>query len=183
MSDTEERILFEETEDLDDNYRLGETSQEIMLDNSTDHITLTDHMASQAGRTIRIFTRDLDPIIYNRESFVSECKRVVLRSQYCRIEILAFESQRIIRKGHRLVDLARAVSSRIEIRRPEKEYEKHLQSFITFDEKGYIYRAYADRFEGTANYNDARETRQLEKLFNEIWIRSHVDPEMRSLNI
>jgi hypothetical protein len=183
MSDTKERILFGEIEDLNGSHLLGESSQEIMLDNSTDHITLTDHMISQASRTIRIFTRDLDPIIYDRENFISECKRIALRSKYCRIEILAFESQRIIRKGHRLVELARAISSRIEIRRPGKEYEQHLQSFITFDDKGYIYRPYADRFEGTANYNDARETRQLEKFFKEVWIRSHVDPEMRSLNI
>ena len=27
------------------------------------------------------------------------------------------------------------------------------------------------------------ETHELEKLFKEIWIRSHVDPEMRSLKI
>ena len=183
MNDTEERVLFEEIKDLNSNYLLGETQQEILLDNSTDHITLTDHMVNQAGRTIRIFTRDLDPVIYDRESFINECKRIALRSQYCRIEILAFESQRIIHKGHRLVDLARAISSRIEIRRPEKEYEKHLQSFITFDEKGYIYRTYMDRFEGIANYSDPREAHELEKLFKEIWIRSHVDPEMRSLSI
>jgi len=180
----EERILFTEAEDLlDENYLLGGTRQEIILDNSREHITLTDHMVSQASRSIRIFTRDLDPIIYDRESFVRECKRIAVRSKYCRIEILAFESQRIIRRGHRLIDLARALSSRIEIRRPEKEYEKHLQSFITFDEKGYIYRTYSDRFEGIGNYSDPRETHELEKLFKEIWMRSHVDPEMRSLMI
>jgi len=183
MTDTQPRIPFEEAGELDDNYLLGETSQEIMLDNSTDHVTISDHMVNQASRTIRIFTRDLDPVIYDRDDFVRECKRVAIRSRHCRIEILAFESQRIIRKGHRLVDLARALSSRIEIRRPEKQYEKHLQSFITFDEKGYIYRTYSDRFEGTANYNDPRETHEHEKLFKEIWIRSHVDREMRSLKI
>ena len=175
MTDPESRILFEDIDKLDGNYLLGETQQEIMLESSADNMAITDHMASQAQRSIRIFTRDLEPVIYDRGDFVDQCKRLAIRSRYARIEILAFESQRITRKGHQLVDLTRSLSSRIEIRRPEKEYERYLQSFITFDEKGYIYRTSADRFEGIANYNDPRETREHEKLFSEIWARSHVD--------
>ena len=183
MTEEQERIALADIEGLEDQYILGETNQEITLETSNDHLIVTDHMAPQATRSIRIFTRDLDPIIYGRPDFVDTCKSLALRSRYARIEILAFESQRIIRRGHRLVDMIRAMSSRMEIRRPEKEYEKHLHSFITFDETGYIYRTYADRYEGIANYNDPRETREFEKLFNEMWLRSHVDTEMRSLNI
>ena len=183
MTAPQTQIPFDDISDLDDEYQLGETSQEISLINSTDHLTLNDHMANQARRSIRIFTRDLDPGIYDRGDFVAACKRLAIRSRFSRIEILAFESQHIIRKGHRMVELARALSSRIEIRRPEKEYKKHLQTFITFDEKAYIYRSHSDRYEGVANYYDPRETRELEKLFKEIWQRSHVDTEMRSLNI
>ena len=175
-------IAFEEIETLQD-YILGETDSEIALNNSADHRTITDHLAQQATRSMRIFTRDLDPAILDRVDFIDACKRLALRSRYARIEILAFNSASIIRRGHRLIELARALSSRIEIRRPEQQYQKHIQAFITFDEKGYIYRTYADRFEGIANYNNARATRQHEKLFKEIWARSHVDSEMRSLHI
>lgn len=177
------RLSFEDINDLDDGFLLGETDQEISLSSSNDHLAMTDHMVSQARRSIRIFTRELDPLLYDRGEFANACKQLALRSRYARIEILAFESQAIIRKGHRMVDLARRLSSRIEIREPEIYYEKHLQTFITFDEKAYIYRSYADRFEGVANFNDSRETRELEKLFKEIWLRSHVDTEMRNLNI
>lgn len=183
MTDALPRIAFEDIKDLEDNYQLGETSQEILLENSTDHMSVTQHMANQAQRSIRIFTRDLEPVIYDQENFISACKRLAIRSRFSRIEILAFESQRIIHKGHRLIDLTRALSSRIEIRRPEKQYEKHLQTFITFDEKAYINRTQYDRFEGIANYNGPRETRELEKLFKEIWDRSHVDTEMKTLSI
>ena len=183
MTEPEPRISFDEIEALQDNYLLGETQQEIILENSTDHIAITDHMIAQANRSIRIFTRDLDPLLYDRESVVDACKRLALRSRYSRIEILAFDTKRIIHRGHRLVELARTLSSSIEIRRPEKQYEKYLHAFITFDEIGYVYRTYADRYDGIANYNDPRETREFEKLFKEIWARSHVDAEFRSMRI
>ena len=183
MTEEQEPIAASDIETLDDVYILGETEQEITLSTSADHILITDHMAPQATRSIRIFTRDLDPAIFDRMEFVSACKNLALRSRYARIEILAFNSQRIIKRGHRLVDMVRAMSSRMEIRRPGKEFEKHVHSFVTFDEVGYIYRTYADRYEGIANYNRPREAREFEKLFSEMWLRSHVDTEMKSLNI
>ncbi|MCW8962323.1 MAG: hypothetical protein OQL16_00910 [Gammaproteobacteria bacterium] len=183
MTEPEPRITFDEIDELEGNYLLGETQQEIMLENSADHIAITDHMIAQASRSIRIFTRNLDPVIYDRESILDACKRLALRSRYSRVEILAFDTQSIIHKGHRLVELARTLSSSIEIRRPEKQYEKHLHAFITFDETAYIYRTYADRYDGIANYNDPRETREHEKLFKQIWARSHVDAEFRSMRI
>lgn len=183
MADQPQRIRLDEIDDLGSGCILGETSQEIELTSSEEHTILTDHLASRAGRTIRIFTRNLDPVIYDRTEFIAACKQLALRSRFARIEILAFESQSIIRRGHRMINLARALSSRIEIRRPEKEFEKHLHAFITFDEIGYIYRTYADRFEGYGNCHAARETREFEKLFKEMWLRSHTDSELRSLNI
>jgi hypothetical protein len=182
MTEEQTEITLDEIDDLE-RYRLGETAQELILNSREHHISVTDHMAPQATHTIRIFTRDLDPVIYDRNEFVESCKSLALRSRNARIEILAFQSQRILQRGHRLVELARSLSSKIEIRRPEKEYERHLHAFITFDATGYIYRTSADRYEGIANYHDPRETREFEKLFAEIWQRSHVDTEMRRLNI
>lgn len=182
MTDEQLEIKFDEVENLDD-YRLGENSQDLVLDSRDHHIKVIDHMAPQASRKIRIFTRDLDPYVFDRSEFVDACKSLVLKSRYARVEILAFDSLRIIQRGHRVIELARSLSSRIEIRKPEQQYERHLESFITFDEMGYIYRTYPDRYEGIANYHNPRETREFDKLFEEIWQRSHTDSEMRHLSI
>ena len=182
MTDEPLEITLDEAENLED-YQLGETSQDLVLDSRDHHIRVTDHMAPQASHAIKIFTRDLDPFIYDRNEFVEICKSLALRSRYARIEILAIESQRIIQRGHRVIELARSLSSSIEIRKPEKQYERYLQSFITFDETGYIYRTYPDRYEGIANYNDPRKTREFDKLFHEMWQRSQVDSEIRRLHI
>lgn len=164
-------------------FTLGETAYDIELASSKENHILSTHMVIQAGRTLRIFTRELDPPIYDQLDFVEACKKLALRSHFSRIEILAFESQRITQRGHRLVDLSRVLSSRIEIRCPDKQYEHHLQTFMAVDETGYIYRKSSERFEGIANFCNPRETRELDKLFTEMWQRSHVDTEMRNLRI
>ena len=183
MADKETPIAFNDIDSLGDNFILGETSQEILLDESSQHIAITDHMINQATRYIRIFTRDLDPLIYDREEVIDAMKRLAIGGRHTRVEILAFDTRRIMSRGHRLVQLSRSLSSSVEIRRPGKQYEKHLHAFITCDQQGYVYRTYADRYDGIANYNDARETHEFEKLFAEIWARSNVDTELRSLNI
>lgn len=162
---------------------LGDTAVDIEVETSGENRILATHMLSQAGRSLRIFTRELDPLIYDQLDFVAAAKKLALRSRFSNIEILAFESQRIMQRGHRLVNLARSLSSRIQIRRPDKQFETHLQTFMTIDETGYIYRKNADRFEGIVNFSNPREAREMNKLFAEIWDRSHVDTEMRSLHI
>lgn len=182
MTDIPNKIRYKDIETYND-YVLGETNRELLLEDSADNLSITDHIVEQVNRSIRIFTRNLDPLIYDRDSIADMIKALAVKSRHSRIEILAFETKRIVSRGHRLVQLARMLSSSIEIRQPEKQYEKHLQAFTTFDEKAYIYHTHADRYDGVANYNDPRETRELEKLFQEIWARSHVSAEMRSLQI
>lgn len=166
-----------------DDVRLGEYASDIELSSSSENHVLATHMLSQARRVLRIFTRELDPPIYDQADFVEASKQLVLRGRFSSIEILAFDSQRIAQRGHRLVNLYRSISSHIQIRRPEKEYESHLETFMTVDGTGYLYRKNAQRFEGIANFNHPREVRELDKLFAEIWEHSHVDTEMRQLNI
>ena len=112
MTDPMTPISYDEFRALDDEFILGETSQEIVLENSADNLSMTDLIGGHARRSIRIFTRDLDPLIYDRGEFADICMKLAIRSRFSRIEILAFETQRIIRRGHRLVRLPAAESPR-----------------------------------------------------------------------
>jgi len=166
-----------------DDLVLGEYTYDIELTNITENHALTVRMANQARRVIRIFTRDLDPPIYDQNDFVDACKTLALGGRFASIEILAFESHRIAQRGHRLVNLSRTISSHIQIRRPEKQFENHMETFMTVDETGYIYRKNTERFEGIANFNNPREARELDKLFARMWERSQTDTEIRQLHI
>ena len=183
MTDQTEHINAEEAIAHLDDIKLGEYACDIELSTSSENHVLATHMASQAKRILRIFTRELDPPVYDQVDFVEACKKLALGGRFSTIEILAFDSQRIAQRGHRLVNLSRSISSYIQIRRPEKQYESHLEAFMTIDETGYIYRKNAENFEGIATFNNPREARELDKLFAKMWERSHVDTEMRQLNI
>lgn len=170
----------------------GDARQHLILGESKDGIDLhsrqqcqeiVTNMVVQSRRTVRIFSPDIEPAIYDQSQFVEACKKMALTSQFARIQILTMDSRKITQRGHRLVSLARILSSRIEIRRVDKQYESLGQTFITADAKGYLYRKNHARYEGSACFYNPLETRKLDKLFDEIWQQSHVDREMRSLNL
>lgn len=162
---------------------IGETGSIIELENRAENALAAACLARQAQRYLYIYSRNLDPAVFDKAELISAAKKVALHSRFADIRILAAESRRIMQRGHRLVTLARALSSRIEIRRPEKQFLSLRQTFITADGQGYLHRQDSERYAGVINFNDPRATRELDKLFNDIWQKSRVDPEMRKLNI
>ncbi len=162
---------------------VGETGAIIELENRAENALATACLAKQARRCLYIYSRNLDPTIFDKIEFITAAKKIALYSRFAHIRILAADSKRIMQRGHRLVTLARTLSSCIEIRRPEKQFRSLRQTFITVDGQGYLYRRDSERYEGVIDFNDPRETRELDKLFTDIWQRSQVDPEMRKLNI
>ena len=162
---------------------VGKTGAIIELESRADNALATACLAKQAKRCLYIYSRSLDPTIFDKIEFIAAAKKIVLYSRFAHIRILAVESKRITQRGHRLVTLARKLSSRIKIRRPEKQFRSLRQTFITVDGQGYLYRQDSERYEGIVDFNGPRETRELDKLFTDIWQRSQVDPEMRNLNI
>jgi hypothetical protein len=166
-----------------DAFTLGKTCQEIRLETRLHNRKLAVHMAAQGHKALRIFTRDLDPSIFDHKEFIAATKALAIYSRFSKVQILAFNSRKIAQRGHRLVELARKISSSIEIRKPEKRFESNLSAFMTVDALGYIYRKLDDRFEGICNYYDPLRAKELDKLFAEIWQHSQVDTEMRRLNI
>ncbi len=155
----------------------------IDLESRAENTVAATCLATQSRHRLHIYSRNLDPAIFDKTEFVAAVKKIALSGRFASIRILATDSKRIMQHGHRLVTLARTLSSRIEIRRPEKQFRSLRHTFITADGRGYIYRQDAERYEGIVNFNDPRETRELDKLFTNIWQRSQIDTEIRRLNI
>jgi hypothetical protein len=88
-----------------------------------------------------------------------------------------------VRRGHRLIDLAQRLSSKIEIRKPIAEYADINRTFFVADEAGYVSRPLAERYEGVANFSDRLSARNLVNTFNEVWERSQQDPQLRRLHL
>ena len=166
-----------------DNFELGKTDIEIPLTTSEDSRSVALALAQQAQRSIRIFTRDLETFVYNTQDFIEAVTKLATLSQFTLIHILIQDSTNVVKNGHRLVELAYRLSSKIKLRNPSREYRIFNNAFLVVDEDGFIHRNLADRYEGIANFHNPHEARNLTKFFDDAWEKSNPDPELRRLHI
>lgn len=140
-------------------------------------------IAQLARRQLSIFSRDLEPQVYDTPEFLAAVKNLALSGSKASVRILLIDATRATRDGHRLVGLARRLSSFVEIRKPHRDYLDLAEAFMIADEQGLLYRTLATRWEGIVDPHDPMQAREKLKLFDDIWQRSHSDPETRQLRI
>ena len=140
-------------------------------------------MASQAARELRIFSRDLDAVLYDHQDFLAAVRRLSLTRRELPVRVLAFEAQTAVRRGHRLIELARQLTSKIAIRRVPADYEQNTEAYLLADDRGYVLRPIADVWAGTADFCDPLQGRRLGAEFERIWELSDTHPELRRLFI
>jgi hypothetical protein len=151
---------------------LGETVGTVQLQDIAAIRKASTLMAAQATRELRIFSRDLDPAVYNHEDFLTSVRRLALHSERSAIEILVFDAEPVVRHRHGLLDLAHQVPSHIRIRRIPTEFHFHLEAYLIADTEGYVLRPVAEVFEGRTDFSAPRQVRQLRNEFEHIWERS-----------
>jgi len=164
-------------------YRLGEDHEALTLAGLDDNIAVVDAMAGQARRTFDLFTRDLEPRLYDREPFYQALRQLAISSRNVEIRVLIMDSDRIVKEGHRLVDLGRRLSTYIKFRKVADDYREMACSFLVADVRGYLYRGLAIEYEGEADFYNPYRARELAREFEEIWQHSQPDPNLRQLHI
>lgn len=164
-------------------YTLGQTGQLIEFDDSDDNRAIIDAMAGQATRSLRILTPDLEPALYDQEGFIRSVTALATRSRFAEILILVDDSDTAARRGHRLIEVARRFPSYIHLHRPCSEHRGFSNSFLLADERGYLNKNHARRYEGSADFNDPLKVRELGARFKEMWERSQPDSGLRRLHI
>ena len=163
--------------------RLGISDIEIELTTRAETQHATDLITTQAQFSLDIFSRDLDPLLYEREPFIDAVSELCRRNRKANIRFLVQDPLTAVRRSQRLVNLSRKLSSSIEIRQPHPDYRHFNEAFLVADECGLIHRGFADRYEGTANFYAPIEARRKLAFFTEVWERSEVNPEFRRLNL
>jgi hypothetical protein len=140
-------------------------------------------IASVAKRWISIYSRDLEPGIYDQDDFLEVAKRLVLAKRYARIRVLISDPGRSVRNGNRFVGLGRRLNSYVEFRNVNPEYREHKEAFLIADETALLYRVDASKWEGIADTNEPAVSRRYLQLFDEIWSASEVEREFRELRV
>ena len=161
--------------------RLGISDTEIDLLSRAETRHATELMVGQTQASLDIMSRDLDPFLYDHKPFLDLLKKLCLRNRQARIRFLVQDPSTPIKRGHRLIELGRKLSSSIEFRQPHQDYQHYNEAFLVADQCGLIHRSLADRFEGTANFYDPVAARRKLDFFTEVWERSESHPEFRRL--
>ena len=163
--------------------RLGQGHDTLYLKTRADNREAALRLVQQAHRSLHLFTHDLDPSLYNTREFIEAVKQLAIGSPHAKVYILLQDPTAAITRGHRIVELARRISSHVFIHRAVDEDLDRPDSFLVVDERGILRRPHGARFEGTVEFNNPGEARQLLKYFNDAWERSVPETELKRLHI
>ena len=164
-------------------HALGEASGQLSLYGIEQNREAVAAMVAGARHSVVIFTWDLDRLLYDQQPFLDSLKDLATKRRRSNIRVLLQNNERAIKHGHRLIHLARRLTSKFEIRRPHRDYIDHSENFIVVDGVGYVHRERYTQYESTADFKDLLGARKLTEFFDEVWERSEVDPELRSLYV
>ena len=152
-----------------EHFSLKEDSQTVAIDTSEECRLAALSMVRQAVRDIDIVSRQLDPKMYDNREFSAAVSQMIVGSRRARVRALLRDTDAVVKRGHRLVTLFQRLSSFIELRVPDREFDEYDAAFLIVDGVGVIHRTLSDRFEGTVNFNDPRMARELTRQFEEMW--------------
>ncbi len=140
-------------------------------------------LVAQARYTLDIVCRDLDHTLYDNEDFYDAVKQLATSSPKAKIRILIQDSSKVVKKGHRIVDLAQKLTSFIKIRLQGKRFKEFNEAWLIVDGKAWVRRSHADKYIADVNYSAARQLKDTLNNFNGMWDESNDDPNLRRLSI
>lgn len=161
----------------------GESTRDIELATARENAEASHALISRARRSIEIYTHELDPRVYDRPACIAALKAFVLHHPSARVRILIRNPHRPLKTGHRLLGLARQLSSYIGMRVIPEDYKTLTDAFLIVDRRGILHLPEADRYEGRCRFNHPRQARDLHRRFTEVWHHSTEVADFRRLYI
>ncbi|HLF97504.1 MAG TPA: hypothetical protein VI457_10205 [Methylococcaceae bacterium] len=148
---------------------LGETNRPLVLQGLPALRETALHMIGRGRLSLHILSPRLEADIFDNQEMHDAVSRLARHNSQSKVQILVFDTGPMIRDGHRLVDLARRLSSSIEIRKVAEQHQDYDQAFLVVDACGVIHRQPRDSREAQANYSARRLARKLLKDFQAMW--------------
>jgi hypothetical protein len=134
-----------------------------------------DAVAAGAQRLMSIYTPDLEPELYDQNSFLEIVKRFVLARRFAKVRVLLSDSGRLLRDNNRFIAMGRRLTSCIDIRPAAVQAKPRAGGYLIADDRAIVYRVKLDRWDGVADLNNPPVARQYLDEFDEIWHASSPD--------
>ena len=159
------------------------TSTRSILATLDEYRAAVAELAPRAQRSLSIYTPNLEPLLYDQDCFLEPVKRLVLARGHARLRVLISDPARAAREGNRFMQMARRLTSFIELRNVPPEFRNNPASFIVADDRAIAYRQQASRWDGIVEFNDQAIVRRHLAYFDEVWAVSLIQPELRATAI
>ncbi len=166
-----------------ENFVLGVTAGKFEVVRSEALREIGIQMVAQAGRSLDLVSRHLDPQLYDQEPLLRAVKKLVLGASQARVRILLLDAGPVVSRGHRLIRLAQQFSGFIEIRVPGRTHRQFNEAWLVADGTGYAWRELSDRYQTEVDFSDRRQSAQLTRRFDELWSRGQPHMDLRQLHL
>lgn len=144
------------------------------------YLETTRTLVASVQLQLRILSQELDRRIWGDPGIVELLRVFALRSQRAELRILINRPQLAAQRGHRLVELARQLPSRIAIRELNEERRGLAEEFAVADEQALLYKRHHDDMEAQWAAQAPLDARRLRRRFDLLWDES---PPARELAI
>lgn len=164
-------------------FRLGESETLLRLEGIDQFHAATHALLGQTVRQLHILTPDFEPERFNNDAFADALSHFARRSQYTETRILVGDPNIAVRWGHRVVYLARRLSSLIHIRALNKDDYDPAEIWMVADDMGLIRRDNVDGYQGLLSAKAIPLAQQKNRRFTELWERGREVKEFREMVI
>lgn len=137
-------------------------------------------LLQQSNHSLCLYSPDFEPWLYNHSSVQQSCTRFLLANPKNRLRILLRDVSRPVKQGHRLLNLARRLTSNLHIRKINPDLPSEDAAYLLADSHGLLLRPQPDQYAGYALYNDPGRVRLRQAQFDQAWDNSLLDPDLRS---
>lgn len=160
-----------------------EQRQRVTLDSADAFREEALKLAAEAQRKIRIFSRELDPRVYDNEAFHRMLFDFGRAHPHAEIHILVQSPKLLAQNSHRLLHLYHNLPSRIQMRALNPSIRSLHNEFMVVDHTGILYKQGLDGYAGYVVHHAPLEATELADNFDDMWEHSEQDPELRKLPI
>ncbi len=147
-------------------------------------VSVTAPLIDAARRELWIYSRNLDPGLWDDANVLDAFRRLATRRQRTSIKILLQDATSPQRSGAPLIALAQRLPSVFNFREIADPIDRDYPSaFIANDNDGYYFRPLGHRFDGETALDAGARVRQLRDAFQPAWERARPCSEYRALGI
>jgi predicted GNAT family N-acyltransferase len=147
-------------------------------------VAISTAVIAQARRTLVIYSRALDPGLWDAPAVVEALRRFATRRTGAQVHLLLQDAGTPQRALAPLIALGQRLPSVFAFREVQDPVDlSYTAAFVANDDHGYYYRPLGHRFDGEAGLMHAGRARQLREEFSQMWERARQVSEYRALGL